>query len=407
MRHGKGYGEITVEVERDSVSDGPAGETTLRTLMGLPVLGARYAVTGDNPALLPTSINSQATNALMAWPDGERTPGQEHLMAALRNARRGWFVCGYGPYRRLYGNARTSEKLEPRENSLATLFTEERALTDVEDWLIELHNLAREERDKEEQRLKKLGQSTEAIPPGQRERRHNQVLELFRKGFLPDPEPVDLKIDAGSVKLKIGKGEPVPFLGLSDGYRSMLALGGDLLRRLGEAYPDAEELTDCPGIVLIDELDAHAHPAWQREIGHWLRKKFPRLQFIITTHSPFLAQVADEPGGNIVLELGEEGVKADPQEETAEDWRVDQVLTLFFGLDSPRSSLFEQRREKLGRLLMRPEQQLSTDERRELEQLRIWAQQLPPANETRERILRAKEIQQESEELADQIRELE
>ena len=55
--------------------------------------------------------------------------------------------------------------------------------------------------------------------------------------------------------------------------------------------PDATQVL-APGIVLIDEIDAHLHPSWQREIGPWLTKLFPKLQFIVTTHSPYVCQTA-------------------------------------------------------------------------------------------------------------------
>ena len=47
------------------------------------------------------------------------------------------------------------------------------------------------------------------------------------------------------------------------------------------------------GVVLIDEIDAHLHPEWQREIGFWLKRHFPNIQFIVTTHSPIICQAAD------------------------------------------------------------------------------------------------------------------
>ena len=48
-----------------------------------------------------------------------------------------------------------------------------------------------------------------------------------------------------------------------------------------------------PGVVLIDEIDAHLHPTWQRRIGFWFRKHFPNIQFIVTTHSPLICQAAE------------------------------------------------------------------------------------------------------------------
>jgi hypothetical protein len=58
---------------------------------------------------------------------------------------------------------------------------------------------------------------------------------------------------------------------------------------------DADDPTKvvCPGVVLIDEIDVHLHPAWQRQIGLFLRQHFPKIQFIVTTHSPLICQAAD------------------------------------------------------------------------------------------------------------------
>jgi hypothetical protein len=48
-----------------------------------------------------------------------------------------------------------------------------------------------------------------------------------------------------------------------------------------------------PGIVIVDEIDAHLHPSWQRTIGVWFRKHFPNVQFIVSTHSPLICQAAE------------------------------------------------------------------------------------------------------------------
>jgi len=80
---------------------------------------------------------------------------------------------------------------------------------------------------------------------------------------------------------------------LSDGYRSIFALIVDLLRWLEMLRSDIEiPLNEASGVVLIDEIDTHLHPKWQREIGFWLTKLFPNMQFIVTTHSPFVAMAA-------------------------------------------------------------------------------------------------------------------
>jgi predicted ATP-binding protein involved in virulence len=80
------------------------------------------------------------------------------------------------------------------------------------------------------------------------------------------------------------------FSNLSDGQRIMLTLIGDLVRRIVMLNPHLGEkaLLDTPGVVLIDELDLHLHPKWQRRVIHDLKTTFPRVQFVATTHSPQL-----------------------------------------------------------------------------------------------------------------------
>jgi len=83
-------------------------------------------------------------------------------------------------------------------------------------------------------------------------------------------------------------GTELPYSGLSDGQRGILALAGDLAIRIVTLNPRAGDdvLSATPGIVLIDELDLYLHPKWQRIIASVLQKLFPKIQFICTTHSP-------------------------------------------------------------------------------------------------------------------------
>lgn len=77
---------------------------------------------------------------------------------------------------------------------------------------------------------------------------------------------------------------------LASGNRSILAMVGDILIRLFYFFPDAKKPSDLQGIVLIDEIDLHLHPYWQRELPWRLSEIFPNIQFICTTHSiiPFM-----------------------------------------------------------------------------------------------------------------------
>ena len=117
--------------------------------------------------------------------------------------------------------------------------------------------------------------------------RHLQVLRSAVDRFLPayknlrpaDEKSSRLLIDQGGIALDVGQ--------LSDGERGVLALVLDLARRLSQANPSLDDpLSEGHAVVLIDEIDLHLHPKWQRQIVRNLTATFPRCQFIATTHSP-------------------------------------------------------------------------------------------------------------------------
>lgn len=104
--------------------------------------------------------------------------------------------------------------------------------------------------------------------------------------FLPGYR--DLRLDGAQGRLLIDRGTvSVQVRHLSDGERGVLALVLDLTRRLAQANPAVPDpAAKCEAVVLIDDLDLHLHPQWQRQIIHNLSAAFPRCQFIATTHSP-------------------------------------------------------------------------------------------------------------------------
>jgi len=73
---------------------------------------------------------------------------------------------------------------------------------------------------------------------------------------------------------------------LSDGERRLLALTGDLARRMVLANPTSTAPREVEGVILIDEVEQHLHPALQREVLPSLRRAFPRAPLVVTTHSP-------------------------------------------------------------------------------------------------------------------------
>lgn len=108
------------------------------------------------------------------------------------------------------------------------------------------------------------------------------------------------------------------------------------------------------GVVLIDEIDAHLHPEWQREIGFWLKRHFPNIQFIVTTHSPIICQAADPNGLFVLPEPGsEDGPRAlsDDEYRKVISSRPDTILlTSAFGLQNTRSPRAVEARAQYAKL---------------------------------------------------------
>lgn len=223
---------------------------------------------------------------------------------------------------------------------LINLFNEAATLSEAVDWLKQVHLRALEHR------------------AGAEELR-DAVLSMLGNGLLPDGSTVR-KVDSEGLWIE-REGVSVPLEQVSDGYRTVAALVVDLLRRLYETCnrldlgaENGRVVCPLPGVVLIDEIDAHMHVAWQKEIGCWLARRFPRIQFLVTTHSPFICQASNK-GGIIRLPApGEQRTIAHISEDT---WRSvvqggadDAVLTELFGLEHAHSEEAERLREEVAGL---------------------------------------------------------
>lgn len=120
----------------------------------------------------------------------------------------------------------------------------------------------------------------------------------------------NLRVRRSPLRMTITKqGQELIVNQLSDGEKGLLALAGDLARRLAIANPSLPDPLQGSGVVLIDEIELHLHPKWQREIIPALTRTFPNCQFIVTTHSPqVLSQV--KPEGIYILERTDAGIVA-------------------------------------------------------------------------------------------------
>ncbi|TDC21065.1 ATP-binding protein [Streptomyces sp. 8K308] len=290
------------------------------------------------------AIGSGRQDAVLVW---HRT-SEFHVMSlqpgeleplSERSPKPGWFYAAYGPFRRLTGGEYTPG-LANRLTAVRTLFHEDAALTEPVEQLIKEHY----------ERLDGEREAAELL---------ESALRLLSNGLLPD----GCRVSRVSTKglWVIHSEDEFPLRRMSDGFRAVVALVLDIMRHMQSAYGslDLEErdgvpVLPKPGVVLIDEIDAHLHVSWQRRIGRWLKTHFPAIQFIVTTHSPYICQAAD-PNGLIRLP-GPFDQEAPCVVDDELFGRVvygsgdDAVVSELFGVDSPYSAGAEEMRSELAEL---------------------------------------------------------
>lgn len=292
----------------------------------------------------------------------------------------GWLACGYGPLRR-FTSQRVSLVEDDKISRLASLFGENEQLIPVEDWLIELDRRAliaeREQQSSNDRHLVNLiSQTILRVLP-------SENLAQLKNINLGDPSSY-IKVTTEGIRWLDSFGNWVTLSQLSDGYQSTMSWVGDLVTRLSHAFPNADKLLEQEGIVLIDEVDIHLHPTWQRKVLNQLQQTFPNIQFIVTTHSPLVAASAKE-GELFVLKKEQNHVIVEPV-SSVQGWRADQILTSsLFDLDTTRDPETEQQLARYDELLaIRASGELSADQTQELAILEKELGKKLPTGETPE-----------------------
>lgn len=258
---------------------------------------------------------------------------------------KGWFLAGYGPFRRL--SPAPSEALRlmmspGRPAALASLFREDASLSESVQWLQRVY-LQRLEGRQDAAQLESL------------------VLSLLDDGLLPENMRVE-RIDSQGLWVQTPEGQSFPLTELSDGYRTVAGLVLDIIKQIhsmnGHVSTDSNvgrTTVTQEGVVLIDEIDVHLHVEWQKRIGFWLKAHFPNIQFIVSTHSPFICQAAD-PGGLVRLspawQQGPAGVIVEGEafNRVVNGSTDEALLTDLFGLETTLSERAIADRERLARL---------------------------------------------------------
>ncbi|HWI64964.1 MAG TPA: AAA family ATPase [Symbiobacteriaceae bacterium] len=283
-----------------------------------------------------------------------------------------FLTVGYGAFRRMESEKAQESASSRRDLAFQTLFSDEAGLHGLSDWLLRMDYLSKD--------------MVATKSPKERERLRNRLQAIIEvvNSLLPQDAPFRLSgVSANGLCFDSGGGVPLSLGSMSDGYRTMFALAADILRHVVIQNPlmsidrvlkhdqDGRILVDIPGIVLIDEVDAHLHPKWQQEIGSYLRRTFPRVQFIVASHSPFVAQAATE-GGLYSLRRADDAssVVVEPLRSVQGMAAEEILLSPAFGLETTRDPETETLLAEHSRLrALRARRPLAADEEARLVEL--------------------------------------
>ena len=276
-------------------------------------------------------------------------------------------IVSYGANRYLgERNLFGADEPDPRDHERLSKSTE---LYDVEEILLALHHATSiDPSAPESSSLERLKKAISRIILGDQ---HDDKIEIHPRDVLETGRPSGVYIETFT--------GPVRMSALSMGHRTTAGWVVDLAWRFLNRYPTSPNPLAEPAIVLIDEIDLHLHPRWQLKIMTDLSLLFPATQFIATSHSPLIVQVA-ETANLVLLRKQEDYVEIVNDPGVPKDLRVDQILTsLLFGLTSSRSGHIESLRVRRAELLDKNER--SQEEEDTLNDVRRQLNELPTAED--------------------------
>lgn len=340
------------------LAENGTGKTTLLRAIALVTAGsdALGKLLGDIDSWIRIGANQAEIRAQLSTADGEvrdvaltlsrgdtlgtllerNRESISLLDAALSHADRNYFVVGYGASRRLatesdafsFRMGRPHQSSSSRAEAVATLFFNDETLYPLGAWVMQLDY-------------------------------QGKNLEVFRSALdhlLPGATFSRIDRKKGQVLFRTPDGE-VPLERLSDGHQNVAAWCGDLLRRITDAFPDRKHPLKARGLLLIDEIDLHLHPQWQRKLIDFVSVQLPNFQIVCTTHSPMTAQQVG-PGELIVMRrpAPDQSPQLYPFEGDPRLLRIDQlIVSPIFGIETALSRDLElARQEHRGATSSRP-----------------------------------------------------
>lgn len=278
----------------------------------------------------------------------------DRLDAAIKHADRNYFVLAYGASRRLNkGGGRRFEKTSfissPRTNGIKSLFDPDSTLISLAEWAMDIDYSS---------------QGTGL----------NIVKNALNQFMVENVKFKKIDKKKGQLLFSTPDGE-IPLDQLSDGYQNVAAWVGDLMYNVVNSFSDYKNPLTARGLLLIDEIDLHLHPKWQRQLHTFLEKKLPNFQVIVTTHSPLTAQQARE---HELYALSREGKKVEkiPFVGDPSKMLLHQILlSPVFGLETDESMEVEKKKTRVRQLTTK--KTISKKERAEVEALSKQVAELP------------------------------
>ena len=279
----------------------------------------RAYLTNRRPTYMGMQITGFAGNErFFPQPDSASATTSIFQSEGFRDDSPSFFVVGYGAIRRVEESksldipSRRKMRLL-RYERVAGLFENYVSLIPLTSWLPQY----------------------KASNPG----RYKQVVNLINR-LLPEDARFLAKIEQGDYLFEIN-GTPAPFGALSDGYQAYIGWVADLLYHICMGAPRGAKLVDNYGIVLVDEIDLHLHPDWQRSVIPTIAEALPNLQFVFTTHSPIVAGSVEKEN-LYVMETTADGASVVRQyNESIYGLNAEQILlSPYFNLATTRAANF-------------------------------------------------------------------
>ena len=248
----------------------------------------------------------------------------DELDEALAYTNRNYFIVGYGANRKLANHERSrslrSYFRNHRANTVATMFHKEATLRSLEEWAIDL------DYNNDETGL--------------------EVIKKTLNNFLPEISFDHINKKEKKLIFKTQDGL-IPLDQLSEGFQNMATWIGDILYQLTTIFDDYKNPLKARGVLLIDELELHLHPRWQRELIQLIGRVLPNFQIICTTHSPMAAQQASEGALFLLKRDKQKNIELLPYHGNPQFMPISELLmSNAFGLETDESLEIESHKKR-------------------------------------------------------------